>query len=106
LIDISTEKTLSLAQAAKILPPGRNGRSTHVATLSRWIVRGVRGVRLDAARIGGRWITSEEAIDRFSSALTADRLPANQPMMTAAKVTATRQRELERVDRELVALGL
>src|SRR5260370_41637777 len=104
MIDISKESALSLSDAAKLIPPSRKGRPTHVATLTRWILHGVRGVQLDGARIGGRWVTSREALDRFSAALTAARLPGDQPR-SLKQLTATRQRELERVDRELQALG-
>ncbi|MBV8232948.1 MAG: DUF1580 domain-containing protein [Planctomycetaceae bacterium] len=70
MIDLKTEKPLSLAQAARGVPPTRQDKPVHVSTLTRWILRGVHGVRLEAARLGGRWVTSEEAICRFSAALT------------------------------------
>jgi hypothetical protein len=38
-------------------------------TLHAWIKRGVRGVRLEAVRVGGQWRTSAEALQRFYDAL-------------------------------------
>jgi Protein of unknown function (DUF1580) len=52
------------------LPLGRNGRPIHPSTILRWIHQGIRGVRLEAMRLGGRWMTSEEAIARFLQRLS------------------------------------
>ena len=60
------ESALTLSQASRALPG-----HPHVSTLHRWMRRGVRGVRLDAYRIGGRWYTTREALERFVSATTA-----------------------------------
>jgi hypothetical protein len=65
-IDISSEALLSLNDAAKSLP----GRP-HISTLHRWRLRGVRGIRLETALLGGRRFTSVEALERFSAAITA-----------------------------------
>ena len=40
MIDLTTETPLSLAAAAKLLPPARNGRRCHLSTVLRWILRG------------------------------------------------------------------
>lgn len=69
---------LGLAQAAALLPPGRNGRPVSPSTLVRWIVDGVAGpdgtlVRLEAIRLGGRWVTDEDAIRAFAERLTPSR---------------------------------
>lgn len=55
---------ITLAQAAKLLPKV-NGKAFHVDTLKRWIAKGCRGVRLEAWRRGGRWFTSEAALEKF-----------------------------------------
>jgi hypothetical protein len=75
LVDLTCETPLSLDQAAKRLPPFRQGRPVNPTTVSRWITEGIclpdgRRVRLDAVRVGGRWLTSVEALNRFAAAQT------------------------------------
>jgi hypothetical protein len=75
LIDLHAEAPLSLAAAAKLLPPGRNGRRCHLSTILRWVLRGAKApdgtvVRLEACRLGSRWLTSREALQRFADRLT------------------------------------
>jgi hypothetical protein len=91
MIDIATESPLSLAQAAKLVPPARNGKRTHLSTLLRWILTGATApdgsrVRLDAMRLGGRWMTTVGALQRFAAALTprvGDEAPASARSPTA-----------------------
>jgi hypothetical protein len=101
------EKTLPLNQAAQRVPPSR-GKKTHISTLLRWITRGAKSpdgavVRLEALRLGGRWLTSEEALQRFSQKLTptfpGDTVPA--PRSPAARTRAS-----ERAAAALEALGI
>ena len=75
MLDISLEKPLSLAEACQIIPPARNGRRTHISTVVRWLTVGAKGphgerIRLEGQRLGGRWLTSAEAIGRFMERLT------------------------------------
>ena len=65
MIDMDRETLMPLAAAARRLP----GRP-HVSTMHRWRVRGVRGVQLEAMRVGGQWYTSWEALKRFFTATT------------------------------------
>jgi hypothetical protein len=76
-IDLGSERTLSLSQAARILPPGRRGRPVTLSCVLRWVLEGVRlpsgeAVRLEAMRLGGRWLTSMEALQRFAARQTPD----------------------------------
>jgi hypothetical protein len=61
---------LTIAQAAQFYPP-----KTHSTTIIRHITRGIKTpngvVKLEATRLGGRWVTTRAAIDRFSERLTA-----------------------------------
>ena len=66
MIDIATEKLLSLPEAAKLIPSCRNGRPTHPATIWRLINRG----QLEGVYLGTRWATSLEAIQRYLNAQT------------------------------------
>lgn len=45
------------------------------ATVWRWVKRGVRGVKLEAVKVGGHWRVSQAAIDRFTAATTAAAMP-------------------------------
>jgi hypothetical protein len=112
-----TEETLiSLSQAAARFPGHRGAERLHPATLTRWILKGVlavdgRRVKLEAVRLGCRWLTSEPALQRFADALSAppddsaspgDRTPSdpNPPRSPTARKKAS-----ERADAELRAMG-
>jgi len=57
---LATEERLDLAEALK-----RAGVQSSIWSAYRWVIKGVRGVRLEAYREGGRWRTSQEAVLRF-----------------------------------------
>jgi len=46
-------------------------RLAHQSTIHRWRSRGIRGCRLEAFRIGGRWYTNEVSFAKFCAAVTA-----------------------------------
>lgn len=58
--DLLTEDLLSMSQAARELPNRPN-----VSTLWRWANRGLKGNKLQVIRIGGRTLTSRQALTRF-----------------------------------------
>jgi len=75
MLDLTTERLMPLAEAARLVPPGRGGKKTHSATLVAWIRRGTRTadgrrVHLDALLMGGKWLTSVEALQRYAAAIT------------------------------------
>ncbi len=106
-ISFATEKIISLDQAAKLLPPNRNGRPVSLSCIFRWITDGVSTpsgkVRLEGERVGRRWLTSVEAVQRFAAAQTPN-LNVNVP--PAPRPTSARQRAAERANRELERLGI
>jgi hypothetical protein len=59
-------------------------------------------IRLDAIRIGGRWITSKEALQRFAATLTPT-LTGTEP---ATRTPKARQRASDRAGRKLEDLGV
>ena len=70
--EIADGNGITLVQAARRLPPNRNEKPVTLSCLARWIKRGVRGpdgvrVRLEAARLSGRWLTTPAALERFIS---------------------------------------
>jgi hypothetical protein len=108
LTSILSETTLSLSQAARIIPPYRLDRPVHPATLTRWILSGVRGpdgsrIRLEAIRRPSGWLTSREAVERFLTRLTPDldTEPALRP-----ETPGKRHRACEQAGRELEKLGI
>ncbi len=105
MIDLLSERTISLAEAAALIPSSRRGRPTHTSRLVRWIVQGAEGphgiVKLDAARLGRSWITSKEALQRFVEALTPT--APGTPTMRAA---TARRKEHEHAELALEKIGL
>ncbi len=65
---LQDETIVTFTEAARFLPK-LNGRRPHPSTLWRWARKGVSGVHLETRRIGSRFVTSVEALDRFASAL-------------------------------------
>jgi len=108
MLDLLTETPISLAAAARLIPPGRNGKATCLSTVLRWILRGSPGpdgimVRLEGIRLGGRWMTTREAIQRFAERLTPRLDDDSTP---APRSQTARQRASEKAARELTARGI
>jgi hypothetical protein len=110
MIDITSDDTLTLAEACRILPRGRNGSRPHLSTILRWILHGApapdgRRVKLAAVRCGAKWITSRTALREFVAALTprVDGEPAPAP---PPRTPTQRQRANERAARELEKAGM
>lgn len=101
-IDILAETLVTIPQASALLPPDDSGRRPHIATIYRWMLRGIRGVKLETCLVGGKRFTSHEALQRFSEALTR----AAQGKAPVPRTSTRRKRHSEAVDRELAAAGL
>jgi hypothetical protein len=67
-IDLERETLLTLCQAKRLLPC-RRGKGPAPTTVYRWIVRGYRGVRLEALRTPAGWATTAAAVARFLATL-------------------------------------
>lgn len=68
MVNLAIEQRLTLHQVAAMLPGNRN-KPLSYTTVWRWVKQGVRGVRLEAAPMGGRWVTNLDAVQRFSERL-------------------------------------
>lgn len=73
---LNGETLIGLTVAGKLLPGHRANNHINSTTVWRWIRKGVRTasgtvVRLEAVRVGARWLTSREAVARFIAQLTA-----------------------------------
>jgi len=93
VIDLATETLLTIEKAAHRLLVSK-------ATLQRWITKGSNGVRLEAAKVGGRWRTSEEAIQRFSDCLTPKR-ESKTSQQTPIPTSKQMQRRVELMNQQL-----
>jgi hypothetical protein len=100
-IDLKTETIIDLKQAPPYLGRSRNGRPVHYSYLVRAIRKGINGHRLEALRIGNRWITSVEALQRWAEIQTlgSEELPVSRPL-------TVRRRAAARADEELTKRGL
>lgn len=96
-IDVTNEELITFNEARDAFP---GGRRPALATLHRWRLDGIRGVRLETAQIGGSRFTSREAIVRFLKTQNADQIPV--PQFTPSQ----RQRMSEAARKELAAIGV
>ena len=99
MIDPQTEQLFPFSEVRHYIPSSRWGKRLHLATIHRWRRRGIAGVVLEAVRVDGTWMTSREAISRFSTKLTSGKAP-QEP--TTPNLLA---REAEAVERELDSMG-
>jgi len=65
MLNIKTEMILTFPDAVAFLPS-----HPHTNTLHRWRTKGVKGVKLESAKIGGARVTSVEALARFAEKLS------------------------------------
>ena len=82
-----TEPAITFAEAARHHALQRNGRPAPLCVMYRYADKGIRGVRLESARVGGRRVTTADAVGRFVRR-------QNEP--------ASDRRQPDRVERELV----
>lgn len=104
------EDLLTFSEAAKNLPT-IDGRRAHASTIWRWARKGIQGVKLETLRVGGRFVTSAEALERFSRKLAE--LPPGAASSSSTRRVATRprsatqrQHEIERANEYLKKEGL
>jgi hypothetical protein len=107
MIDLSTESVIALRDAPKSLPSARLGKPVSLACLLRWVLDGARGpegqrVRLEALRLGGRWITSKEALQRFAERLT----PTADDSLSLPRTLRQQRSAAEQAERELERMGI
>ncbi len=98
MIDLTKETLLTLNEARSAFP---GGKRLGLATIQRWRLTGVRGVRLETALIGGMRYCSLEAIARFISAQNAADAPA-----TLVITASQRRKQSESARIELEKMGV
>ena len=98
MIDVETETLVQFSDARSAFPG--IDRRLSLATLHRWRLNGVRGVKLETILIGGLRYTSREAISRFIASQNSDDAPA--PSITPSQ----RRRQSEAAQQELRRMGV
>ncbi len=63
---LKSEDLIPLSSAVALFPPVAG---IDAKALARWCVRGVRGIRLPARRIGAKWYTTAAAVESFLARL-------------------------------------
>ncbi|MFN6129208.1 MAG: DUF1580 domain-containing protein [Planctomycetota bacterium] len=79
------------------------GRRPHITTCLRWATRGVAGIRLETSILGGRRLTSEQAVRRFMDRVTeAKELSrSSQPAPLSIVTPRAAKRAAEKLAREI-----
>jgi hypothetical protein len=108
LVDILKEDRLTLEEARSVL--GTQQKPCNFATVWRAIKTGTllpddSRCYLEAVKVGGRWVTSREAIGRYVEATTAAWLK-REPTAPVRALSKTRLAEQARVDRALERMGI
>ncbi len=101
MIEIGNENLIPLREVPRRLPRRPNGRPLHISAVYRWVQRGVRGVRLEAIRIGGTTYTSVEALQRFAERQNTPALLIPDPVNP---VSRSRQKQIEEASRAAEAI--
>ncbi len=92
------EGFVGMQAAARLFGSFRDGAPTHPSTVTRWALKGVRladgrTVALEAVRVGGRLVTSRQAIVRFVNSQQPSE--TNTPTNSAATLTPRARRRAE-----------
>lgn len=108
MIELRNETPLTLNSAARMFPPNRRGRPVSLSCILRWVLDGVRlstgeVIRLEALRVGGRWLTTLEAIQRFAERQTP-RLDSEPGPST--RTPTRRERASQRAAQRLEEMGI
>lgn len=108
LSEIAAGLGLSLPECARRIPPSRQGCPVSPSCIWRWIAHGVRlpsgeVVRLEAARLSGRWLTSIPALERFLQRQSPQTEGESRP---ALRTPTQRRRASEQAGKQLDKLGL
>jgi predicted nucleic acid-binding Zn ribbon protein len=96
-IDIATETLITPNECARRC-------DSHISWVYRQFNPGRHGIRLEKAKLGGKTVTSVEALQRFVDRVTA--AESGEPGPDVARPTASRQKAIEKADRELSELGV
>lgn len=71
MIDVFSEELLPIAKSGVAFP----GSNPSQATIQRFRLKGINGIKLESVKVGGLRYTSREAISRFIAAQNAEDAP-------------------------------
>ena len=102
---LNGETLLSFSKLCRKVAGSRDNANAAPSTLFRWVTTGCRSasgrlVRLEAVRVGAKWMSSEEALARFFQELTDLGQTVAEPMPTPAarnRAATAASRELDRL---------
>lgn len=97
MLDLSHETAIAVNKAPAHIPS-----RPHLSTVWRWVLNGVRGIKLETFVVGCQRYTTKEAIERFIAATTAKANGEPTPVRTPRQ----RQRAVEAAERELERAGI
>lgn len=114
--DVLSESVLTLAEATRSLPT-IGGQPLHPSTIFRWVTKGVRvagaqRLKLEAARLGSRIVTSREALARFTASLQTSAVtpeessPPPPRERHRPRSRSRRQRDIAAAERRLAEAGV
>lgn len=92
----ATEKLLPLVEAVE----QETGIRPHLTTCLRWCTRGSHGIKLQSWMLGGRRVTSREAVRRYIDSITEARDGKSVPLV---ETPVQRDRAALRAAKELEA---
>ena len=94
-IDITTETVITPAKATEYCPERRRGVRPNIATIYRWMMNGVHGIKLESILVGGTRCTSVDAMQRFFDALTAAADAEHSSAVVPPPVSKSRQKAIQ-----------
>ena len=77
------------------------GHKVHIASIYRWVNRGLGGVRLETIKVGSKRFTSAQALDRLFNAATERKQEDNKTAPAERK-----SRNEKRIENEAKRLGI
>lgn len=106
LQEIQSGQGLALSAVGRLFPAHRGTGTVDPSTVFRWVTKGAKTpagdlVKLEAVRVGGRWLTSRGAVARFVAALTA---AADSAPVLPTRTPAQQQRAGDVAGRKLVKM--
>jgi hypothetical protein len=108
--NLLSETLISFSEAARLIPAYRGQGRCNPSTIFRWATIGITApsgerVFLEVIRLGGRYLTTREALERWAHRLTPTRDDA-EPTRPTPRTPGRRQRESERAAKQLEKAGI
>ena len=97
-LDSAADDLVAISELPRLLPR-RHGKRLNLATLYRWVSRGVGGSRLPTLRVGGRLYVHRQQLSEFLERLNAGRSSAGTTTPTVTS-QANRSRARSIADAE------